>query len=105
MTSFDSEMPLNLHAQFYTLDPDTEQITDSLVMNPLHIAASFTGKPVHTEARISVTQNRLKNLVDAKKLMMRFDIDTDNKDAVLNIKNGLTISLKADVIYGGEENF
>ena len=102
--SFDSEMPLNLNAQFYTLDPVTNQITDSLVVNPLHIGASFTGKPVHSEAQISVTHKRLEHLLKSKGLMMRFDIDTEGQNAVLTNTSGLTISLKADVIYGGEEN-
>ena len=102
--SFDSEMPLNLNAQFYTLDPVTNKITDSLVVNPLHISASITGKPVHSEAQISVTHKRLEHLLKSKGLMMRFDIDTEGQNAVLTNTSGLTISLKADVIYGGEEN-
>lgn len=101
----DSELPLNLNAQFYTLDPVTEQITDSLVVNPLHIGASFTGEPVHTEAQIDVTHERLEHLFKSKRLMMRFDIDTDGHNAVLTNTSGLSIALKADVVYGGEENF
>ena len=103
--SFDSEMPLNLNAQFYTLDPVTNQITDSLVMNPLHIGASFNGKPVHSESQISVTHKRLEHLLESNGLMMRFNIDTDGHDAVLTNTSGLTVTLKADVVYGGEENF
>lgn len=103
-TSVDSEMPLNLNAQFYTLDPETEQITDSLVVNPFHIGASFTGQPVHSEAQISVTHKRLEHLFEAKKLLMRFDIDTEGHNSVLTNTSGLTITLKADAIYGGEEN-
>lgn len=103
--SFDSEMPLNLNAQFYTLDPVTNQITDSLVVNPLHIGASFTGKPVHSEAQISVTHKRLEHLLKSKGLMMRFDIDTEGQNAVLTNTSGLTVTLRADVVYGGEENF
>ena len=103
--AFDSELPLNLNAQFYTLDPETEQITDSLVTSPLHIGASFTGKPVHSEAQISVTHERMEHLFKSKNLMMRFDIDTEGQNAVLTNTSGLTIGLKADVIYGGEENF
>lgn len=99
---FDSEMPFNLKAQFYTLDSITERITDSLVRQPLQISASTTGKPVRTDAEISVTEDRLKHMVDSKKLMMRFVIDTDNKEAVLTTKSGLGMMIKADVIYGGE---
>ena len=102
--SFDSEMPFNLNAQFYTLDSITERITDSLIVNPLHIAAAATGKPVRTDAEISVTQDRLKHLMGTKKLMIRFGIDTENKEAVLTTKSGLTMTLKADVIYGDDTN-
>lgn len=98
----DSEMPFNLDAQFYTLDSQTGRITDSLMVNPIHIGGSFAGKPVHTDAQISVTKERLNHLVQADKLVMRFGIDTDNHDELLNLDDGLTVTLKADVLYGGE---
>lgn len=99
---FDSEMPFNMDAQFYTLNSQTGHITDSLLVNPLHIGGSFAGQPVPTDAEISVTQDRLNHFVQADKLVMRFGIDTDNQDVILNLDNALSVTLKADVIYGGE---
>ena len=98
----DSEMPFNLDAQFYTLNSQTGHITDSLLVNPMHIGGSFSGQPVRTDAQISVTQDRLNHMVHADKLVMRFSVDTDNHDVILNLDNGLTVTLKADLIYGGE---
>lgn len=99
-TTFDSEMPFNLWAQLYTLDSITERISDSLLVNPLYIASGTTGKPVQTDAEIIVDQDRLKHMKRSKKLMLRFAIDTDNKEAVLTTKSAINIALKADVIYG-----
>lgn len=98
----DSEMPFNLDAQFYTLNPHTGAISDSLLVNPMHIGGSFNGTPVHTETAISVTKERLAHLVESGQLVMRFGVNTDGNDVILNLDNGLTVTLKADVIYGGE---
>ena len=99
---FDSEIPFDLAAQLYTLNSETGVITDSLMVNPMHIGGSFDGTSVHTETGISVTHERLMHLVEADKLVMRFGVNTDCNDVILNLENGLSVTLKADVIYGGE---
>ena len=98
----DSELPFNLNAQLFTMDSVTGQVTDSLLVNDHFIVGSFDGRPARTEATISVTHDRLTSLFDANKLIMRFGINTDNHDVWLNLQNGLTVTLKADVIYDGE---
>ena len=40
-------------------------------------------------------------LMKSGRLMMRFGVDTDEHDVWLNLDNGLGITIKADVIYGG----
>ena len=100
--AFDSELPFNLKAQLFTMDSVTGQVTDSLLANDRFIAGSFDGKPVRTEASVSITHERLASLFAANKLIMRFGIDTDSNDVWLNLKDGLGVTLKADVIYDGE---
>lgn len=98
---FDSEFPFNLNGQLYTLDPRTGRITDSLLTNPMHIEGSFDGAPVYSSVVIDVTHSRLDHLMKSGRLMMRFGVDTDEHDVWLNLDNGLGITIKADVIYGG----
>lgn len=100
--AFDSEIPFNLKAQLFTMDSVTGVVTDSLFENDHFIAGAFEGRPVRTEASISVTQKRLASLFAANKLIMRFAIDTDNRDVVLNLEDGMGVALKMDVIYDGE---
>ena len=100
--AFDSEIPFNLKAQLFTMDSVTGQVTDSLLASDRFIAGSFDGQPVRTEASISVTHDRLKSLFAANKLIMRFGIDTEDHDVWLNLKDGLGVTLKADLIYDGE---
>ena len=43
----------------------------------------------------------LKKLLESDKLIMRVGVNTGGNDVQLNLDNGLGLSLKADVIYGG----
>ena len=95
-----SELPFDLQAQLFTFDSKAGKITDSLMTNTASIAGSFDGKPAKSVAEISVTQNRLQNLMKADKLIMRFGLDTDNHDVLLNLDNGFDVTLKADLFYG-----
>lgn len=97
-----SELPFNLQAQLLTYDSETERITDSLLTNESFIAGAFDGVAATTVLEIPVTHGRLKNLVEADRLIMRFGLDTDNHDVLLNLKNGLEVTVKADLVYDGE---
>ena len=101
---FNSEIPFNLKAQFYTLNSQTGQVTGALLDNELVINGSFDGRPVPSEASISITHDRLKQLLESDKLIMHYGIDTDNHDVFLNLDTGLGLTLKADVYYGGSLN-
>lgn len=100
--TFNSQMPFNLSAQFFTLDSLTGQISDSLMAEALRINGSFDGTLVKTDANISVTHERLNSLMAANKLIMRLGIDTQNKDVYLNRENGLGVTIKADIFYDGQ---
>jgi hypothetical protein len=103
---FDSKIPFNLDAQLFTLDSLTGVKTDSLIMQPLHIGGAFDGHAVQSDAVISVTKDRLANMVASKQLAMRFKIDTENHPAQLKLHQGqgLKVMLKADVIYGNDDS-
>ena len=98
---FDSEIPFNLRGQLYTLNSMTGQVTDSLLTHVMHLNGSFDGNKVRTAAEIDVTHERLDHLLAADKLIVRFGVDTDSNDVILNLDNEMGLTLKADVIYGG----
>lgn len=98
---FDSEIPFDLKAQLFTINSQTGLVTDSLLTNGLEVRGSYDGRPVQSEAVVSLTQGHLQSLLEADKLLMRFVVSTDNHDVILNLDNGLGVTLKADVIYGG----
>ena len=98
---FDSEMPFTFSAQLFTLDSQTGMVTDSLLTEEMVVNGAFNGTPVPSEATISVTQSRLQHLIAADKMIVRLGVDTDNHDVMLNRRNGLGLTVKADVIYGG----
>ena len=98
---FDSQFPFNLSAQLYMLD-ENEQVTGELLDNELAIGAWHPGSPaVRTSTSVSVTQERLRNFFDCKKLKLRANLNTGSTTASINLNNSLGVTLKADVIYGG----
>lgn len=102
---FDSEMPFNLNAQFYALNSMTGQVSDALLENELAIKGSFDGQPAKSEVDVAITQDLLKKLLESDKLIMRFGVNTNNNNVYLNLNNGLGLTLKADVFYGGSLDF
>ncbi|MBO7083942.1 MAG: hypothetical protein J6W30_08865 [Bacteroidales bacterium] len=104
--NFDSQIPFNLNAQLFTLDSITGVKTDSLMLQPLHIGGSFDGSHVQSLTQISVTKDRLAHLLASNKLAMRFAIDTEanNVDLKLNEGRTLGVTIKADVVYGTDDN-
>ena len=102
---FESEMPFNLSAQFYTFNSKYGVVTGTLLDNELVINGSFDGAPVPSEANITLDHDLLKKLLEADKLIMRYAVNTANQDVNLNLDNGLGLTLKADVFYGGSLDF
>lgn len=99
--TFDSKFPFNLDAQLYTLD-DNDQITGQILDNGLDIDAWVSGAPVVTNTNVSVTHESLNRLFESKKLLLKAGLNTGGTTASINVNNSLGLTLKADVIYGGE---
>lgn len=97
---FDSGIPFNLEGQLYAFNSRTGQLSE-LMSNTMHVNGSFDGTPVRTEAVVDVTRDRMVHLFEADKLVMRFGVDTDGRDVLLNLDDGLDMTIKADIIYGG----
>ena len=99
---FESELPFNLEAQFFTTDAETGMVTDSLFSNDFLIHGSFDHSPVSTESVVLMTRDRFANLMATKQLLMRLVVDTGHHDVQLNLQDGLRLTMKADVVYEGD---
>ncbi len=102
---FNSEIPFNLTGQLYTFNSLTGQVTDSLLTEAMYFDGSFDGTYVRSDAEISLTHERLEHLLAADKLIIRFGVDTEDHNVMLNLDNGIGLTLKADVLYGGSVEF
>lgn len=102
--SLDSELPFDLSVQLCTLDSNTGEITDSLLTEEQPVKGSYDGTPVTTDFTFDVTQERLKHLLTSNQLVMKFGLSTAQHTVWLNRANGLSVTLKGDVIYNGELN-
>lgn len=99
---FVSELPFNITAQLFTIDPETERISDSLFADYQEIQGSFNGSPVKTEKTVMVTHQLLSHLMQSQKVYLRMGVDTGDQDVQLNLDDKLKVTLKADVLYDGD---
>ena len=98
---FDSEMPFNFKAQFYTYNSRYGVVTDSILSERLEVKGSFDGTPVKSEASVPITRSCISNLLKSDSLILELIVDTDGNNVMLNRKNRMGVTLKADVIYDG----
>lgn len=101
---FVSELPFNISAQLFTIDPETHLISDSLFTDYQNIEGSFNGRPVKTEKTVMVTHDLLSHVMQSDKLYLKLGVDTDGNDVQLNLEDKLKVTLKADVLYDGNVN-
>ena len=103
--TINSTLPLNLDAEFYVYDSETERITDTLAADDSLIKASFDGRPVTTSFSLEITKDRLENYLNSDRLIMLYKIDTDAREVKLNANQKLDLYLKAKVKYDGVVGF
>lgn len=99
---FKSQLPLNLRAKLFAYDSSTGMITDTIFDNPFVIAGSFDGRPVSSEVDLHVTTQKFQSVVNSDKLIMSYALDTDGKEADLNVDDALEVNIKAIIDYDGE---
>ena len=99
--AINSTLPLNLDAEFYVYDSETDRITDTLVADDSLIKASFDGRPIMTTISLEITKDRLENYLKSDRLIMLYKIDTDTREVTLNASQKLDLFLKAKVKYDG----
>jgi len=99
---FESEIPMSLTAQLFTLDDETGMPTDSLFDQPKTIAGSYNGIPARTEATVSITHALLDNVMNSDRLLLRLGVDTEDNEVMLNLEDKIRLTMKADVLYDGD---
>ena len=69
------------------------------------IKASFDGKPTTTEVTLVVDEDRVDNVLHSDRIIMSYEIDTENHNMHLNINQRLDLSLKGRAKYKGNVDF
>lgn len=99
--AFRSQMPFKLNAQFFTYNSATGEITGQLLDNPLVVEGCYDGTPVYSNTSVTITDEVLRRLMEADKLILNAEVKTEDHDVFLNLENGFGVTLKGDVIYDG----
>lgn len=96
-----STLPIDMNAQFFAYDSETGQITDTLVAEDRLIKASFDGQPETTEVTLEITGDKVESLIHSDRLISLYELDTEEKTAVLKADQSLKAFVKAKVKYNG----
>jgi len=95
-----NSLPFNVKGQLYFYDSKQKVITDSLFIPPLLLAGAFQeGKMKETPFPIEIEQNRIDKVMSADKIILRFNIDTENRKVFVNAKHGLKVTLGVKIKY------
>lgn len=98
--TFESSLPINVHAQLYFLDTNTNTIVDSLFTNSKLLYGSFTNYPVPSPPQmIQISGDRIENLKNCEKLLLRFAIDTENREVIFNAQQYLKAALGLKAVF------
>lgn len=98
--TFESSLPVNVYAQVYFLDTNTNTIVDSLFTNSRFLYGSFTNYPVPSPPQmILISGERIENIKSCEKLLMRFALDTDNREVIFNTKQYLKAALGLKAVF------
>ena len=97
---FASELPFNFKAQLLTMEDGVT--TDSLFVTPPIIQGSFDGGRAITNTEIPITHQKLDHLMNANHMLLRLGVDTEQNQVTLNLKDKLSLTLRADVVYDGD---
>lgn len=103
--TFNSLLPFNLNASFYMFNSETGMVTDTLLGESKVIKASFDGKPATTEVTLVVDEDRVENVLHSNRIIMSYELDTENHNLHLNFNQKLDLSVKGRVKYKGDLDF
>lgn len=103
--TFNSLLPLNLNASFYMYNSETEMVTDTLLKDAVLIEASHDGQQTTSEISLEIDEERVNKVLHSNRIIMSYQLDSDNHDVALNINQRLDMSLKCRAKYKGNVEF
>lgn len=101
---FLTDLPFNIGANVLMFDSKNQVVTDTLASDA-RIQGSFDGTEKASQIVVKVTEDRVNRVLNSDRIILEFTLDTDARDVVLNLKQSLDFSLKADVKYNGNVEF
>lgn len=103
--TFNSVLPFHLDASFYMFNSETGMVTDTLLGESKVIKASFDGKPATTEVTLVVDEDRVENVLHSNRIIMSYELDTEDHNLHLNLNQKLDLSVKGRAKYKGDVDF
>lgn len=97
--TFASTLPLNMKGSFLMYDSENDRITDTLLMNSTMIKASFDGRPVKTDVKLVVDEDRVEHALHSDRIIMSYCLDSDAHNVNLNANQKLDLFLKVRAKY------
>ncbi|MDR2979973.1 MAG: hypothetical protein LBV02_06000 [Bacteroidales bacterium] len=94
-------LPLNMEMQVYFYNSQTQQILDSLFYNSFRLPGmiSSEAQPVEQIATPVVTFDRIDNVTQSDRLIIRFKMDTNGERVNLNARNNVKMKIGVKLKY------
>ena len=101
---FLTDLPFNIGANVLMFNSQNQVVTDTLASDA-RIQGSFDGTKKASQIVVKVTEDRVNRVLNSDRIILKFTLDTDARDVVLNLKQSLDFTLKAAVKYNGNVEF
>lgn len=102
---FNSSIPFNIGGDLLLYNTETHQVVDTLLSDPNLFQSTFDGSMCSSTVALDIDDERISKIIEANKLILCLDVDTDSHNAVINADQKMEIFLKARVKYNGNVEF
>ena len=97
--TFVSTFPVNLKANYYMYDSESDRVTDTLLANTEVIQASSDGQPMTTNVSLVVDEGHLENVLESNGIIMSYLLDSSDKNVDFTIHQKVDLFLKIRAKY------
>jgi hypothetical protein len=97
--ALENKLPLSLQSQLIFYDSKEDVKLDSLFSMPYTIQGSYNTSPITTSTIVEVNANRLTKILQADKLILRIQMNTESNVATLNYKQSIKVRLGMKIKY------
>lgn len=96
-----TDIPFNIMIQAFFYNSATGEVTETLFDDPLVLHGAFDGTMQQSDIEISLTEERIRQMLHSDRLIIHYNIDTEDREVELNANQRLSMALRAKMVCDG----